>query len=156
VLGKIRSCTVFPQGYNVTIYKKGRIDIHGVESEEEAIEAIKDIKVIVDAAFIETHVDELIAALKDENPRVRQDAVEILGKVADERVVEPLAHALTDIDADVRLSAALAIGMIGDASGTAPFTFALKNEDDEAVRGALRTALDMINKNIMSKKMRIF
>jgi hypothetical protein len=50
----------------------------------------------------------------------------------------------------------LALGMIGDASGTAAITLALKNEKDEAVGGALRTALDMIHKKVMSKKMRIF
>ncbi len=144
------------EGYNITIYRKGRVDVHGVASEEEAIEFINDIKVIVEAAFIETNVDELITALSNENSKVRQNAVETLGEVADRRAVEPLAHALTGSDADVRLSAALALGMIGDASGTAPLKFALKNERDEAVRGALETALDMINKNIMSKKMRIF
>jgi hypothetical protein len=144
------------EGYNVTIYRKGRVDVQGVASEEEAIGFIDDIKVIVEAAFVETHVDDLITALSDENPKVRQGAAETLGEVADRRAVEPLAHVLTDNDADVRLSAALALGMIGDASGTAPLKFALKNEKDEAVRGALETALEMINKNIMSKKMRIF
>jgi hypothetical protein len=144
------------EGYNVTIYRKGRVDVQGVASEEEAIGFIDDIKVIVEAAFVETHVDDLITALSDENPKVRQGAAETLGEVADRRAVEPLAHVLTDNDADVRLSAALALGMIEDASGTAPLKLALKNEKDEAVRGALETALDMINKNIMSKKMRIF
>ncbi len=144
------------EGYSVTIYRKGRVDVHGVESEEEAIDLIDDIKVIVEAAFVETNVDELITALNDENSKVRQNAAETLGEVADRRVVDPLAHALTDSDADVRLSAALALGMIGDASGTAPLKFALKNEKDEAVHDALETALDMINKNVMSKKMRIF
>ncbi len=144
------------EGCDITIYRKGRVDVHGVASEEEAIELINDIKVIVESAFAETHVDELIAALNNENSKVRQNAAETLGEVADERAVEPLAHALTDRDADVRLSAALALGMIGDASGTKPLTLSLKNEKDDAVRGALVTALDMINKKIMSKKMRIF
>jgi hypothetical protein len=144
------------EGYNITIYRKGRVDVHGVASEEEAIEFINDIKIIVEAAFVETNVDELITALTDENSKVRQNAAETLGEEADRRAVEPLAHALTDSNADVRLSAALALGMIGDASGTAPLTFALKNEKDESVRGALGLALDMVKKNIMSKKMRIF
>ncbi|MDD1725463.1 MAG: HEAT repeat domain-containing protein [Euryarchaeota archaeon] len=144
------------EGYNITIYRKGRVDVHGVASEEEAIEFINEIKIIVEAAFVATHVDALITALSDENSTVRQKAAETLGEGADRRAVEPLAHALTDSDADVRLSAALALGMIGDASGTAPLTFALKNEKDEAVLRALELALDMVKKNIMSKKMRIF
>jgi len=147
---------LFHEGCDVTIYRKGRVDVHGVASEEEAIGLISDIKVIVEAAFVDTRVDELITALNNENPKVRQDAAQTLGEVADERAVEPLARALKDSDADVRLSAALALGMIGDASGTAPLTFSLRNEKDDAVRGALVTALDMINKKTMSKKMRIF
>jgi HEAT repeats len=144
------------EGCDITIYRKGRVDVHGVESEEEAIGLIDDVKVIVRPAFIETNVDELIVALNDENPKVRKGAAESLGEIADERAVEPLAHALTDTDAEVRLNAALALGMIGDASGTAAITLALKNEKDEAVGGALRTALDMIHKKVMSKKMRVF
>jgi HEAT repeat protein len=61
-----------------------------------------------------------------------------------------------DSDSNVRLSVALALGMIGDASTTASLTYALNDEQNEAVRGALETALDMIKKNIMKKKMRIF
>ncbi len=144
------------KGLNIVIYKTGRIDVHGVESEEEAIAVINDIETIVDAAFVKTHVDELIAALRDKDPKVRQDAAATLGEVADERAIEPLTHALTDSDADVRLNAAFAMGMIGDARGIAPLTLALKDEGDEVVCGALRTALDMINKNVMSRKMRIF
>ena len=111
---------------------------------------------IVGSAFVETDVDGLIAALRDENPKVRQNAAATLGEVADERAIAPLARALTDSNADVRLNAALSIGMIGDLSGTAPLTFALKDERDDMVRGGLETALDMIKKNVMSKKMRVF
>jgi hypothetical protein len=32
----------------------------------------------------------------------------------------------------------------------------LKDEEDETVKGALETALDMVKKKVMSKKMRIF
>lgn len=144
------------EGCDITIYRKGRVDVHGVASEEDAIEFINDIKILVEAAFIETHVDELIIALNDENSKVRQNAAETLGEEADRRAVQPLAHALTDSDAGVRLSAALALGMIGDASGTAPLMFALKNEKEESVRGALELASYMVKKSIMSKKMRIF
>jgi hypothetical protein len=144
------------EGFDITIYRRGRVDVHGVASEEEAIKTIDEMKIIVEAAFIETDVDELITGLNDDDPKVRQGAAGTLGEVADERAVEPLARALTDSDADVRLNAALAIGMIGDASGTEPLTMALNDESEEAVRGALMTALDMINKKIRSKKMRTF
>ena len=37
---------------DVTIYRNGRIDVHSVASEEEAIEFINDVKVIVEGAFV--------------------------------------------------------------------------------------------------------
>jgi ArsR family metal-binding transcriptional regulator len=40
------------EGSDITIYRSGRVDVHGVVSEEEAIEFINDIKVIVEDAFI--------------------------------------------------------------------------------------------------------
>jgi hypothetical protein len=46
--------------------------------------------------------------------------------------------------------------MIGDMSTTAPLTYALKDEENDAVKGALETALDMVKKKVISKKMRVF
>lgn len=79
------------QGCDITIYRKGRVVVHGVASEEDAVGLISDLKVIVESAFVETDVDGLIAALRDENPKVRQNAAATLGEVADERAVAPLA-----------------------------------------------------------------
>lgn len=103
-----------------------------------------------------TNVAELIAALKDQHPKVRRSAAETLGELEESRAAEPLTLVLKDSDSNVRLSAALALGMIGDTSATASLIYALNDEHNEAVRGALETALDMIKKNIMKKKMRIF
>ncbi|MEI7827471.1 MAG: HEAT repeat domain-containing protein [Euryarchaeota archaeon] len=105
---------------------------------------------------IGTNVDALITALNDGSPKVRRSAAETLGELEETRAVEPLTLALKDTDSNVRLSVALALGMIGDASATALLTYALNDERDEAVCGALETALDMIKKNIMKKKMRLF
>jgi ArsR family metal-binding transcriptional regulator len=41
------------EGCDVTIYKSGRIDVHGVGSEDEAIQFIDDIKLIIEDAFID-------------------------------------------------------------------------------------------------------
>jgi HEAT repeat protein len=103
-----------------------------------------------------TNVDDFVAALNDKSPKVRRSAAEKLGELEDARAVEPLTRALTDGDADVRLSIALALGMIGDASATASLNYALNDEQDEAVRGAIEIALDMIKKKVMGKKMRLF
>ena len=40
------------QGCDITLYRSGRIDAHGVASEEEAIEIINDISAIVKDAFV--------------------------------------------------------------------------------------------------------
>lgn len=39
--------------YSVTVHKNGRIDVHGVESEDEAIQFIEDITLVVESAFID-------------------------------------------------------------------------------------------------------
>ncbi len=103
-----------------------------------------------------TTVAALITALNDRSPVVRKRAAETLGELEDVLAVEPLTRALKDSDTDVRVHVALALGMIGDMSGTAPLTYALKDEEDEAVKGALETALDMVKLKVMSKKMRVF
>ena len=41
------------EGCSISIYKSGRIDVHGVESEDEAIQFIDDIKLIIEDAFID-------------------------------------------------------------------------------------------------------
>ncbi|MFZ1021340.1 MAG: hypothetical protein WCE82_10910 [Halobacteriota archaeon] len=41
------------EGCDITIYRTGRVDVHGVTSEEEAIEFINDIKLIVEDAFVD-------------------------------------------------------------------------------------------------------
>ena len=41
------------RGCDITIYRNGRVDVHGVTSEEEAIEFIDDIKLIIEDAFVD-------------------------------------------------------------------------------------------------------
>jgi ArsR family metal-binding transcriptional regulator len=41
------------EGCDITIYRNGRVDVHGVASEEKAIEFINDIKLIVEDAFVD-------------------------------------------------------------------------------------------------------
>ena len=41
------------EGCDITIYRNGRVDVHGVASEEEAVEFINNIKVIVEDAFVD-------------------------------------------------------------------------------------------------------
>jgi ArsR family metal-binding transcriptional regulator len=41
------------EGCSVIVYKTGRIDVHGVTSEDEAIQFMDDIRLIVEDAFID-------------------------------------------------------------------------------------------------------
>ena len=50
---KLGVAQFFHEGCDITIYKSGRIDVHGVESEDEAIQFIDDIKLIIEDAFID-------------------------------------------------------------------------------------------------------
>jgi len=53
VLGKIGGSRCFShEGCDISIYRNGRVRVHGVASEEEAIEFINDIKLIVAGAFV--------------------------------------------------------------------------------------------------------
>lgn len=40
------------EGCDITIYRNGRVNVHGVDSEEGAIGLINDIKPIVEDAFV--------------------------------------------------------------------------------------------------------
>ncbi len=40
------------KGCDITLYRDGRVDVHGADSEDEAITLINDIKSIVEAAFV--------------------------------------------------------------------------------------------------------
>jgi len=59
-------------------------------------------------------VSSLISALKHEDPRVREMAVEALGWIAAPRAVKPISQATRDNDARVRIRAAWAMSHLGD------------------------------------------
>jgi len=41
------------EGCDITIYRNGRVDVHGVTSEEEAVEFINDIKLVIEDTFVD-------------------------------------------------------------------------------------------------------
>jgi ArsR family metal-binding transcriptional regulator len=41
------------EGCDITTYRNGRVDVHGITSEEEAIEFMNDIEFIVEDAFVD-------------------------------------------------------------------------------------------------------
>ncbi len=42
----------FHEGYRVTLYRHGRVDVHRVESEDDAIRLLDEIKPLIEDAFI--------------------------------------------------------------------------------------------------------
>jgi HEAT repeat protein len=85
----------------------------------------------------------LIAALRDQNWYVRQDAAKALGQIGGARAVEPLIAALRDQDRDIHEAAAEALGQIGDARAVDPLIAALRDQNGY-VREAAAEALGQI------------
>ncbi|MEW6381536.1 MAG: HEAT repeat domain-containing protein [bacterium] len=90
-------------------------------------------------------VEPLIADLKDQDPQVREDAAEALGKIKNVRAVEPLIAALKDESPKVRENAAEALGRIRDAGAVNSLIVALQDEDRN-VREEAAEALGRIGK----------
>ncbi|HYC20545.1 MAG TPA: hypothetical protein VEF35_08030 [Candidatus Bathyarchaeia archaeon] len=50
---KLGVARFFNRGFGITLYRNGRVDVHGVQSTEEAIEILDEVKVIVREAFMQ-------------------------------------------------------------------------------------------------------
>ena len=82
-------------------------------------------------------------APKTEAARVRWEAAQSLGAIADVRAVGPLIAVLDDQDKDVREASIQALGKIGDTRAVEPLIVALKDQD-RGVRIASVQALGKI------------
>jgi ArsR family metal-binding transcriptional regulator len=56
---KLGVARFFHEGRTVTLYRSGRVDVHQVESENEAILLIDDIKPMIKDAFIDSAASSL-------------------------------------------------------------------------------------------------
>lgn len=81
----------------------------------------------------EPAVESLIQCLKDKDPDVQEQAVEILGNIRDARAVAPLIHCLKNKEWGVRKQAADALYKIGKPAAK-PLIQCLKDEDGK-IRG---------------------
>ncbi|MEW5802497.1 MAG: HEAT repeat domain-containing protein [bacterium] len=81
-------------------------------------------------------LESLIADLSDQDPEVREDACEALGKLNDDRAVEPLITALKDESPRVRENAAEALGKIQSDLATESLILALEDEDHDVRENA--------------------
>ena len=50
---KLGVARFFHRGCGITLYRNGRVDVHRVQSTEEAIETLDEVKVIVREAFVQ-------------------------------------------------------------------------------------------------------
>jgi HEAT repeat protein len=91
------------------------------------------------SAFLqdEKGVEELIRDLKDENPLVRWQAAEQLGRVKDVRAIEPLIEALRDRDEGVRREATKSLGEIGSVRAVESLGWMLEDTDEFVRMNAL-------------------
>lgn len=86
------------------------------------------------SAFLqgEKGVEELIRDLQDENPLVRWQAAEQLGRAKDARAVDPLIEAVGDGDEGVRREVIKALGEIGNPRAVGPLGGMLEDPDELA------------------------
>jgi len=91
--------------------KKIHTQIQRLSSEDEAVYK----KTVVQLAkYGKTAIPQLKEALKDENPRIRRGAIEVLASIGDKSVLSVVLESLAkDDDANVRAMAAEALAIFG-------------------------------------------
>ena len=89
-------------------------------------------------------IAELTKKLGDKDSSIRRSAAEMLGLMADERVVDSLIPVLKDNNRFVRQEAVLALGKIGGSRSVEYLTQALGTESDEFVKDFIRKALEKL------------
>jgi len=82
-------------------------------------------------------VAKAIAALREKDQKVREQAAALLAKSCDARAVEPLNNLLKDEDPMARIAAVEAVGRLGDKSSVDPLTEMTFTEKDWRVRMAM-------------------
>lgn len=90
-------------------------------------------------------VKPLTAALKDDDWRIRREAVDALAYIGGPPVVKALIAALQDVDFSVKTAAASALGRIGDPAAVNALTLALQDPD---LRFAAGEAISRINSRL--------
>jgi len=89
-------------------------------------------------------IEPLSSILKENDSDIRENALDALGKINDQRVIEPLIQALGDDDSHVRFKAVCMLGNTGDSRAVEPLIFALNDKDPE-IRERTAIALGDLN-----------
>ena len=85
-------------------------------------------------------VDQLIAALNDQEETVRVNVIRALGDIGDPKAIAPVARFVADSLSAVRMAACQALGALQDARGVPALEKALY-DDDESIRIVAARAL---------------
>jgi HEAT repeat protein len=111
--------------------------LHDAAAIEPLVAALQDVSSIVRgqasnalAAFGSAAVPRLLRALRNADARVRAEAADALGDIADPRAVEPLLRALSDHDVTVRVSVAHALASLGDERALPALRWVADHDDD--------------------------
>ncbi len=86
-------------------------------------------------------VAKAIAALKEKDPKAREQAAALLGKSCDARAVEPLHDLLKHEDPMTRIAAIEAVGRLGDSSSVQQLIDTMFSEKDWRVRMAMISSM---------------
>ncbi len=93
------------------------------------------------ATQAETPFALLIAALHDENVRIRRFAADVLGEMGDTQAVDPLIDGLNDADHLVRQNAIISLAKLGDERAIDPL-IAMLHDNDKFTRWIAVNALN--------------
>ena len=91
----------------------------------------------VEKAIEKRKIDKLAELMMDKDETVRLAAIDGLGKLKAEDMVNPIITLLRDPSAAVRVHAAQALGQIGDPHSKAHIVHAAQAEKDESVRAEM-------------------
>ncbi len=105
-------------------------------------DAIRFLTWILRGEKAEAAVEPLLARLEDAKARVRQAAVQALGRIGSQRAVEPLVARLHDPEEGMRRTAAEALGRIGGERAVEPLLARLEDPEE----GMRRTAAEALGR----------
>jgi HEAT repeat protein len=118
----------------------GQVSVRKEKTRPDIVRSLQDL-----ASIGQPALEYLTLALREEDKRVRIEAVKALGEIADPCCCGHLAELLQDGDRDIRLAAVVALGKVGDIKACNSL-FQASTDENCFVRVAAREALARILK----------